>query len=184
MLTSQLINYLLILVLIIIIIVFWFFWSDIIGAGFEPTSTRRVKLMLQIAQVKPYDVVYDLGSGDGRIVTMAARTYNACSVGIEADPLRVGWSRLTVFLLGCRDKVKIIWGNFFKVDISQATVVTLFLSAKANHKLKKKLETELKPGTRVVSYYWRIKGWEVAREDKENHIYLYIIGQTHYGYKQ
>jgi hypothetical protein len=177
---SQLVYYILIAIILIIIILFWFIWSDLIGAGFEPTSTRRVKRMLEMAKLKGEDVVYDLGSGDGRIVTMAACKYKVRSVGIEADPIRLAWSRLRAFLIRCPGRASFIWGNFFREDINQATVVTIFLSAKANQKLKYKLLTELEPGTRVVSYYWRITGWRTIKEDRENHLYLYIIGQTHH----
>jgi precorrin-6B methylase 2 len=177
-LSNQLIFYLLLFLLIILIFVIWIIWTDIIGAGFEPTSSKVVKRMLEMAQVDSRDVVYDLGSGDGRIVIEATRQFHAHSVGVEADPLRFGYSKLKIKILGLSNQVKIIWDNFFKVDISNATVVTLFLSAKANQKLKQKLISELKPGTRVVSYFWTIKGWNSVGEDQENHIYLYILGKT------
>lgn len=175
--------YLIISVAVVSIFLLWIFWSDVIGAGFEPTSRKLVKRMLEMAQVDAGDVVYDLGSGDGRIVIEAARKFNAQSVGIEADPLRFIWSKLMMMILGLQEQVDILWGNFFREDISKATVVTLFLSGKANQNLKQKLQSELRPGTRVVSYYWSFRGWKPVQEDKENHIYLYIIGQTSYQYQ-
>jgi hypothetical protein len=75
-----------------------------------------------------------------------------------------------------RDKSKIKWGNFFNEDINEATAVTLFLGSKANEKLKEKLVKELKPGTPVVSYVWKFNGWQPAKIDYANRIYLYIIG--------
>ncbi len=177
LITNQIIYLILIIVTVIIIFLFWIIWSDIIGAGFEPTSRKLVKRMLEMAHVDSDDVVYDLGSGDGRIVIEAARMFNAQSVGIEADPLRFIWSRMRVVILGLK-KVNIIWGNFFHKDISKATVVTLFLSRKANQNLKLKLQSELQPGTRVVTYFWNFKGWKPVQEDKENRIYLYVMGQT------
>lgn len=161
----------------------WIIWSDVIGAGFEPTSRKLVKKMLDMARAGEGDVVYDLGSGDGRIVIEAARSYDAQAVGIEADPLRYIWSRMKVMLLGLQNQVTMVWGNFFREDTSRATVVTLFLSSKANQNLKNKLQSELQPGTRVVTYYWMINGWKPVREDKENQIYMYVIGQTSYEYK-
>ena len=161
---------------IMIFILLWVIWSDIIGAGFEPTSRKRVLKMLEMAQVKPDDLVYDLGSGDGRIVIEAARGFNAEAVGIEADPIRYIWSRLMVLLSGKGRKASILWGNFFWKDISKATVVTLFLSQKANYKLKKKLELELKPGTRIVSYFWTFHGWKpIMTDDDDDQIYMYIL---------
>lgn len=179
---SQIISFILLTIIIIIVILFWVIWSDLIGAGFEPTSNRLVKRMLTMANLKGGDVLYDLGSGDGRIVTRAACAYNVRAVGIEADPLRFVWSKFRALLKRCPGEMSFIWGNFFREDLSQATVVTIFLSAKANQKLKYKLLTELRSGTRVVSYYWRIKGWRTIQEDRENHLYLYIIGQTHHEY--
>ena len=172
----------LLFILIILIVVIWVIWTDIIGAGFEPTSSKIVKSMLEMARADGDDVVYDLGSGDGRIVIEAARIHHARSIGIEADPVRYWYSKVRVRILGLQDRVSLIWKNFFQVDLGGATVVTLFLSAKANQKLKLKLLHELKPGTRVVTYYWKFKGWKPVKEDHKKHIYLYIIGKTTHEY--
>jgi len=169
---------LLIIVAIAVIFVFWVIWTDIIGAGWEPTSKILVRKMLEIAEVNSEDILYDLGSGDGRIIIEAARRYHANAVGIEADPLRYIWSKLMILLYGVNQKVKVIWGNFFNKDINPATIVTLFLSSKANQQLKTKLQNDLKPGTRIVSYYWTFHGWQPVKEDKKDKIYMYIIGKT------
>ncbi|WP_308572394.1 SAM-dependent methyltransferase [uncultured Methanobacterium sp.] len=134
-----------------------------------------IRKMLDLAQVSEDDVVYDLGSGDGRIVIEAAQQYHAQGVGVEADPLRVIWSWIRISLLGLRPQVKIIWGNLFHQDISRATVVVLFLWGRTNDKLKYKLQKELKPGTRVVSYVWKFKGWDPVKIDRKDRIYLYIV---------
>ncbi len=160
------------------IFMIWIFWSSIIGAGFQPTERERVRKMLEMAEVNSNDTVYDLGSGDGRIVIDAAKRYDAHSVGMEADPLRVFWSRTSIILSGLRNRARIVWGNFFNQDISDATVVTLFLSDTANQKLKSKFQKELKPGTRIVSYVWMFKGWRPVKADRSDEIYLYIIGQS------
>ena len=151
-------------------------WSVVIGAGFEPTSKRLVTKMLEMAEIGPNDVLYDLGSGDGRIVMEAVKSYGVKAVGIEADPIRVLWSRMFLFFYDIQDKSKIKWGNFFNNDINEATVVTLFLGGKTNQKLKDKLIKELKPGTRVVSYVWKFNGWEPTKVNYTDRIYLYIIG--------
>ncbi len=178
LITSQIIDFITISLIIFAVFMLWIFWSDVLGAGFEPTSRKIVKNMLEMARVEAGDVVYDLGSGDGRIVIEAARSFNAGAVGIEADPLRFLWSKAKVLLLGLQNQVDIRWGNFFREDISEATVVTLFLSRKANQNLKRKLKVELQPGTRVVTYYWKFNGWKPVQEDLKNHIYLYVVGQT------
>jgi len=178
LITSQIIDFITISLIIFAVFMLWIFWSDVLGAGFEPTSRKIVKNMLEMARVEAGDVVYDLGSGDGRIVIEAARSFNAGAVGIEADPLRFLWSKVKVLLLALQKQVDIRWGNFFREDISEATVVTLFLSRKANQNLKSKLKVELQPGTRVVTYYWKFNGWKPVQEDMKNHIYLYVVGQT------
>jgi cyclopropane fatty-acyl-phospholipid synthase-like methyltransferase len=153
-------------------------WSVVIGAGFEPTSRRIVDKMLEIAEIDSNDVLYDLGSGDGRIVIEAVKSYGARGVGIEADPIRVLWSRMLLFLYGIQDKSQIKWGNFFNEDLDEATAVALFLGDKTNQKLKEKLVKELKPGTHVVSYVWKFNDWKPAKVDYDDRIYLYIIGES------
>ena len=170
----------LIIIFVIAGVIIWVMWSAIIGAGFEPTSKKLVQKMLEMAEINSRDILYDLGSGDGRIVFEAAKKYNANAVGIEADPIRVIWSRLFLFLSGLQNNSRIIWGNFLNEDISEATVVTLFLGPEANQKLKKKLANELKPGTPVVSYVWTFEDWKPIRINNKDRIYLYIIGESNY----
>ena len=153
-------------------------WSAVIGAGFQPTSMNRAKKMLEMAQIGPNDVLYDIGSGDGRIVTEAVKSYGARAVGIEADPIRVLWSSIFLYLYHIRDKSKIKWGNFFNEDISEATAVTLFLGDKTNQKLREKLVKELKPGTPIVSYSWTFDNWNPVKVNYPDSIYLYIIGES------
>lgn len=161
-----------------IVIALSILWPLIIGAAWSPASKRVVKKILALAEVDSKDVVYDLGSGDGRIIIEAARKYHSRGVGIEADPLRVIWSKIAIKLLGLDSMLKIIWGDLFRQDISNATVVTVFLWQRTNDQLKKKLQEELKPGTRVVSYIWTFKGWKPREIDTEDRIYLYVIGDS------
>jgi precorrin-6B methylase 2 len=150
-------------------------WSEAIGAGWQPTPRSTVRRMLEMSGTVPSDVVYDLGSGDGRIVLEAARTYHAKAVGVEADPLRVLISRLAVALLHLKGQVRVVWGNFFDINLGEATVVTLFLSQGANKKLQSKMKAELRPGARVVSYVWTFDEWKPASTDIENNLTLYVI---------
>ena len=165
-------------VIAVSLIIIWIMWSALIGAGFEPTSKNLVTKMLEMAEIGPNDVLYDLGSGDGRIVIEAVKSYGASAVGIEADPIRVLWSRIFLFFNGIQDKSKIKWGNFFNTEIIEATAVTLFLGGKTNQKLKEKLEKELKPGTVVVSYIWTFHGWTPIEINYQDRIYLYKIGTS------
>jgi len=126
---------------------------------FVPTPQSVVNAMLRLASVGPDDVVYDLGSGDGRIVVLAALEYGARSVGVELDPELVEASRQVARSAGVTDRARFIEGDLFTTDISQATVVTLFLSPGINARLESKLKQELKPGTRVVSHQFGIGNW-------------------------
>ena len=108
--------------------------------------------MLSLAKVTGSDVVYDLGSGDGRIPVTAAKKYGARGVGIDIDPKRIEEANENAKLAGVTDKVKFLNQDLFTTDISEATVVTLYLLPSLNVKLMPKLKAELKPGTRIVSH--------------------------------
>ena len=119
---------------------------------FVPTPQEVVDAMLKLAKVGASDVVYDLGSGDGRIPITAARTYGARGVGIDIDPQRVREATENLKTAGVADKVRFLNQDLFTTNISEATVVTLYLLPSLNLKLIPKLNAELKPGTRVVSH--------------------------------
>ncbi|MGZ4857030.1 MAG: SAM-dependent methyltransferase [Methanobacteriaceae archaeon] len=167
-----------IILIFIVIVAVSMLWPLIIGAAYSPSSKEVVRKMLEMAEVDSDDVVYDLGSGDGRIVMEAAMSYKARAVGVEADPLRVIWSKILITANGLQNQIRIIWGNLFHQNIKDATVVTVFLWQRTNEKLKKKLLEELRPGTRVVSYVWTFEGWKPIKVDTKDRIYLYIIGES------
>ncbi|MFW9963901.1 MAG: SAM-dependent methyltransferase [Candidatus Sifarchaeia archaeon] len=159
----------------VIVFVVWIAWSGIIGAPWLPTPKNKVRTMLEFAEVSPEDRLYDLGSGDGRIIVMAAKEFGANSIGIEVDPLRLFWSRLAIRRHKLGDKVKVIRANFFKVSLEDATVVTLYQGHEINKKIRAKLDKELKSGTRVVSYRFILDGWTPIKMNKDKSIYLYIV---------
>ena len=119
---------------------------------FVPTPQDVVDAMLKVAKVTKNDVVYDLGSGDGRIPITAAKTYGARGVGIDIDPQRIKEANENLKNAGVGDRVKFLNQDLFTTDISEATVVTLYLLPSLNLKVLPKLNKELKPGTRVVSH--------------------------------
>jgi len=161
----------------LVIIIYSVLWTVPYGAGWVPTPMRAVRKMLTMAEVKPTDVVYDLGSGNGRIVVVAAKEFGAKAVGVEIDPLRFIFSWVRIKLMGLDSKVKLIWGDFFKLDISEANVVTLFLSQETNNKLKRKFEEELKPETRIISFHWIFDGWVPVKNSEEGEIHLYKMNK-------
>jgi len=122
--------------------------------------------------VKEGDVVYDLGSGDGALLITAAKEFGARSVGIEIDPSRVWISKIMIWASGQGKSVKIERKNFFEADITDASVVFMYLVPKTLGRLKGKLLKELKPGTRIVTFVYRID-LPVVHEDLKNEIYLH-----------
>ena len=149
-----------------------------------PTPQIIVDRMLEAAQVKQGDVVYDLGSGDGRILITAVQKYGARAVGIEIDPDLVEKARRRVHLLGLDDRISVIHGSALRADLSPADVVTLYFLTSTNERLKPNLEKCLKPGTRVVSNQFPIKGWKASEAvivkmgAVEHTIYVYKVGHT------
>jgi len=119
---------------------------------FVPTPQEVVDAMLKLAKVTKNDVVYDLGSGDGRVPITAARTYGARGVGIDIDPQRIKEATENLKAAGVGDRVRFLNQDLFTTNISEATVVTLYLLPSLNLKVLPKLNAELKPGTRVVSH--------------------------------
>src|SRR6188768_95401 len=119
---------------------------------FVPTPQEVVDAMLKLAKVTKNDVVYDLGSGDGRIPITAAKTYGARAVGIDIDPQRIREANENLKIAAVGDRVKFLNEDLFTANISEATVVTLYLLPSLNLKLLPRLNAQLKPGTRIVSH--------------------------------
>jgi SAM-dependent methyltransferase len=144
---------------------------------FEPTPPEVVDAMLKLADVKPSDVVYDLGCGDGRIVVRAAQL-GARGVGIDIDPERIRDSRARAKAAGVEDRVEFHEQDLFEADVSPATVLTLFLWPQVNLRLRPRLLAELRPGTRVVSYMHDMGDWAPARTvavPKGRKVYLWVV---------
>jgi SAM-dependent methyltransferase len=122
-------------------------------------------------------VVYDLGSGDGRIPITAAREFGARGVGIEIDPALVTQAQANAREAGVADKVEFRLANMYQADVRSATVVTLFLHPGPNLKLRDKLRSDLQPGSRVVSYVWDMGGWTPTdvRRVNEHRMFLWKI---------
>lgn len=144
---------------------------------YEPTPMPVVRAMLELADVGPRDVVYDLGAGDGRIPITAAKEFGARGVGIEINPALVAQAQTNAREADVEDKVEFRVGDMYAADVRPATVVTLFLHPKPNLKLRPKLRSELQPGSRVVSYVWNMGDWrpEEVRRLNRHRIFLWRL---------
>ena len=139
-----------------------------------PTPQSVVERMLALAEVKPSDTVYDLGCGDGRIVITAATKFNAHAVGVEIRRDIYESTLARVASLGLSDRVHIVHGDALKTDLTPADVVTLYLLTSSNERLRPVLEAQLKPGARVVSHDFEIRGWKPDQTEK-----MMVQGRPH-----
>ena len=126
---------------------------------YYPTPSDTVSVMLRLANIKQGDVLYDIGSGDGRIPITAAQKYKIRAVGIEIDPRMVWVAEERARASGVTNSVRFINADMFRTDISEATIVTLYLSRKLNLLLRPKLLRELRPGTRIISHDFDMGDW-------------------------
>ena len=148
---------------------------------FVPTHEKVVDEMLKVAKVGKNDVLYDLGSGDGRIPITAAKRWGTRGVGVDIDPKRIEEARENATKAGVADKVKFMQQDLFETDIKEATVVTLYLLPDVNLRLRPKLLADLKPGTRVVSHNYDMGDWKPQRTitvklpDGEHTVYYWVV---------
>jgi protein-L-isoaspartate O-methyltransferase len=149
-----------------------------------PTPQGIVERMLDMAHVKAGETVYDLGSGDGRVLITAVQKFGARAVGIEIDPDLCEKAKRRVQSLGLEDKISIVHGSALRTDLRPADVVTMYFLTLSNEKLRPNLE-KMKPGTRVVSFQFPIHGWKALQaqivnvSNVDRTIYLYEVGRTH-----
>jgi len=141
---------------------------------YVPTPPAVVDRMLQMAGVQKGDVLYDLGSGDGRIVITAAKQYKVRGVGIDIDPQRIREAQENARAAGVTHLVQFRNEDLFQTNISEATVVTLYLLESLNEKLRPKLLRDLKPGTRIVSHAFRMGDWQPERTEDVNGNMIYF----------
>lgn len=144
---------------------------------YVPTPVPVVNEMLRLANVKSNDVVYDLGSGDGRIVIAAAQERGARGVGIDINPERIREANQNAQKAGVSDRVQFRQQDLFQTDFSKATVVTLYLLPQLNVKLRPKLLRELKPGTRIVSHAFDMGDWKPQQVVEVNgqKVYYWVV---------
>jgi len=166
-----------IFLLFLVLILGTFAWAGFSAAPWVPLWKKDIRRMLELAGVKPGEIVYDLGAGDGRIIIIAAREFGAKAIGFEMAVLPYLLAYIKIRLRGLNGRVELKYRNFFRQDLSQADVICTFLTPEAMRKLKPKLQKEIKPNCRLVSYAFSVPGWQPTKIDKPNKktaaIYLY-----------
>lgn len=144
------------------------------GGPFVPSSKKSVSAMIKLAHITPGQTIMDIGSGDGRVLFESAK-HGAYAIGIELNPYLVHYSRIRAFLGQYKGTVRVLWGNLWKTNLSQADVVFVYLIPWKMDTLAAKLKKELKPGSLVVSNSFIFPGWKVLRKDPLRHIYVFKI---------
>lgn len=153
----------------------------LLEAPYVRTPQPVVETMLDVAGVTAADVVYDLGSGDGRIVITAARKYGARGVGYELDPARLAEARANARAAGVAGRVRFERRDIYTADLHEATVVTMYLLPEVNLRLKPRLRGELRPGTRIVSHAFDLGDWapdrvvDVRGDDGMYRVYFWVV---------
>jgi len=142
------------------------------GAPFVPSSDDVTQTMVDLATIKPGMKIYDLGSGDGRVL-LAAAAQGATAVGAEINPFVALGSLIRILSSSHRAQVRVLWKNLWNVDVSDADVVFVYLLPWHMEKLKAKLKKELRKGTLVVSNSFIFPHWKILRQDAENHVYVF-----------
>lgn len=146
-----------------------------------PSDLVVARKMLEVARVGPSDVVYDLGSGDGRIPIMAAKEFGARGVGVEIDPALITKSRANAVTAGVADRVTFVEQDLFTADIGDATVVAIYLGQDVNLRLRPRLLADLRAGTRIVSHDYDLGDWPpekmvtVDLENRDHRVFLWHV---------
>lgn len=144
------------------------------GAPFVPSTNPTAKSMIDLAGIKKGSIVYDLGSGEGRLLFLAAAK-GANATGIEINPILVFYTAIRVYLSHYRNQVRVLWKDFWKTDLRDADVVLIYLLPWRMERIEKKLIKQLKPGAIVVSNSFLFPHLTLYKQDPANHVYVYKI---------
>jgi hypothetical protein len=155
----------------------WLIVPALYGLPWVPTREKRIRRALELAELRPGERLYDLGAGDGRVLILAAREFDANATGIEIGPLQCVVGVLRIWLNGCRHNAQIRCGNFYRSDISEADVVFVYATSSQVTRLRLLLEHVLRPDARVVSIATEFPGWQPAHVDREALVFLYHMGR-------
>lgn len=160
--------------LFFVLFIFYLGISFITGAPFVPSTNDTARSMIALARIKPGMKVYDLGSGEGRLLALAARA-GALATGLEINPILVLFTKLKFLFSPYRSKIRVRWQNFWKADISDADVIFVYLLPWRMEKLENQLKLRVKPGTIVVSNSFIFPHLKKIREDRTNHVFVFEV---------
>lgn len=157
------------------LLIFYLLLAFLTGAPYVPSARLTAHAMIRLAGIDKKSIVYDLGSGDGRLLNLSMKKGAKKAIGYEINPYLVFFSRIRFSVNPFRNNVHIHLKNFWKADISDADVVFIYLLPWRMHQLKQKLLKELKPGARVISNSFIFPDWKVLRSDEKAHVYVFRI---------
>lgn len=157
------------------ILIFYLLIAFLTGAPYVPSTKLTADTMIRLSGIKKSFIIYDLGSGDGRLLYRSMLYGAKKAIGYEINPYLVLLSRIRFFFSPFRNRVHIYLKNFWKADISGADIVYIYLLPWRMEQLKQKLLTELKPGARVVSNSFIFPDWNVLRSDEKTHVYVFKV---------
>jgi len=165
------------LILLVLVVLGSFAYAGILAAPWVPMRSQDIKSFLKLARIQSGQTVYDLGSGDGRLIIAAAKT-GAISTGFEISilPFIISLIRVIFLPANLKSRVRIKFKNFFKADLSDADLVYVFLSQEKHNQLREKFEKELSSGAKVITYIWPIEGWmpsDSVAGPSQTKLYLY-----------
>jgi len=163
------------LLLLFVVYILWAIIPSLSGLPWIPTRSKRIHRALELAQLSPGEILYDLGSGDGRVLILAAREFGAHAVGVEISPIHCLVAWVNVYLHGVSSQVSIKWASFYKVELRNANVIFIYMTSRQASRLRSRLESQLHPGARVLTIACEIGGWQPAAFDQKEIIYLYLI---------
>lgn len=156
----------------------WLLAPILYGLPWVPTGHARARKALELAQLRPGEVLYDLGAGDGRVLLLAAREFGARAIGVELSPFHCLLAAWLARRSRLETQVTIRREDFFKTDLRDADVVFAFMTSRQAARLRTHLERQLRPGARVVTVSFDLDGWQPAAIDQENLLFLYIMPPT------
>lgn len=156
----------------------WLLVPALHGLPWVPARRARIRRALELAGLQPGETLYDLGSGDGRVLRMAAELFGARAVGIEVGPLQCALSWLLARFSPARGRVRTRWGDFYRADLRAADVVYAYLTSDQIARLRPLLERQLRPGARVVSLAADFPAWQPAQVDREQLVFVYVLPQA------